>query len=220
MRFGNPVKFVLEVVKRKTGSPPWNKGKCVGQKKPLTPDQVQQIKTRLEVSVNTRDLVLFATAFDTMLRAVDLLSLTVDDVRTIDGEIRETFSIRQQKTGKGNLVSLTPYTRKALKAWIAESEKGGGDYLFTAIWKGRVTPLSTDQYRNLIKGWVRSIGLDPRDYSSHSLRRTKASWVYKESRHDIKAVQHLLGHKSIASTASYLGVEREEALGMAKKFEF
>ena len=72
---------------------PWNYGKAIGQKRPLTPNQVRLIKQILDAEGNLRDLALFSTAIDTMLRGVDLLALTVDDVMTHDGLIREEVRI-------------------------------------------------------------------------------------------------------------------------------
>jgi len=83
---------------------PWNKGKSVGQMHPLSPTQVQTIKRFLEAEDNLRDLALFATTIDTMLRGVDLLALTVADVTDHEGQIREKLAVRQQKTGMGTNV--------------------------------------------------------------------------------------------------------------------
>ena len=64
---------------------PWNKAKSVGQMRPLTPAQVHTIKRILEAEGNLRDLALFSTAIDTMLRGVDLLQLTVAEITDHEG---------------------------------------------------------------------------------------------------------------------------------------
>jgi len=90
---------------------PWNKGKSIGQMRTLSPAQVQTIKQLLEAEDNLRDLALFATAIDTMLRGVDLLALTVADVTDHEGaDLRGTGG----PPGKGTLVALTPYAQEAL----------------------------------------------------------------------------------------------------------
>ncbi len=58
------------------------------------------------------------------------------------------------------------------------------------------------------------IGLRPEDYGAHSLRRTKASIIYKQTG-NLRAVQILLGHTKIESTVRYLGVDVEDALTLA-----
>lgn len=203
----------------KTQAPiPWNKGRSVGQKEPLTLEQARCVRDYLCDEGRLRDLALFATAFDTMLRAVDLLKLRVDDVRRIDGSIRKEFNIRQQKTGYGNLVGLTRYTQQVLEFWIDEADLGAEDPLFINLRSAIHRPISSDQYRKLVKHWVAAIGLDPRDYSSHSLRRSKAVMVHEESR-KIEAVRRLLGQQSVQSTQVYLGVAQKAALAMGRKFE-
>jgi integrase len=62
------------------------------------------------------------------------------------------------------------------------------------------------------------IGLDPADYGTHSLRRTKATLVYRRTR-NLRAVQLLLGHRRIESTVRYLGIEVDDALEMAEQTE-
>jgi site-specific recombinase XerD len=62
------------------------------------------------------------------------------------------------------------------------------------------------------------IGLDPRFYGTHSLRRTKATLIYKKTG-DLRVVQLLLGHTKIESTVSYLGIEVDDALAVAEQID-
>lgn len=202
-----------------TRKKPWNKGKAIGQKKPLTPDQVRLIKQLLDAEGNLRDLTLFSTAIDTMLRGVDLLPLTVDDVMTHDGVIRQEFRIMQRKTHKGTLVALSNKTQGVLQRWIKESMKTRHDYLFTGIRKSKNQPISTKQYRRLVKKWVGYARLDSQEYSSHSLRRTKAALVFELTGGNHEVVRQLLGQSSIASTSTYLNVDGKQALDIAKGIE-
>ena len=197
---------------------PWNKGKSVGPKRPLTLVQARAIATHLETTHRTRDLALFATAFDTMLRGIDLLRLTVADVTTEGGGVREYVPVFQRKTGRSHLTTLTANTQATLSRWIAEAGLKQSDFLFSNVRGPSSKPLSTDQYRKLVKQWVMSIGLDPTEYSSHSMRRTKAVLVFMATG-DIGLVRLLLGHANIASTTSYLGSELGRALDVSKRFE-
>ena len=63
-----------------------------------------------------------------------------------------------------------------------------------------------------------AIGLRPEEYGTHSLRRTKASIIYKATG-NIRAIQILLGHSKIENTVRYLGVDIEDALALAEKTE-
>ena len=66
--------------------------------------------------------------------------------------------------------------------------------------------------------WVREIGLDPAGYGTHSMRRTKASLIYRRTK-NLRAVQLLLGHSKLESTVRYLGIEVDDALEMAEQTE-
>jgi integrase len=82
----------------------------------------------------------------------------------------------------------------------------------------RADHISTRQYARLVDEWVTGIGLRPKDYGTHSLRRTKASIIYKRTG-NLRAVQILLGHTKIESTVRYLGVDVEDALVLAEGTE-
>jgi len=71
--------------------------------------------------------------------------------------------------------------------------------------------MTTRQYGRLLSEWVASIGLDPKLFGTHSLRRTKATLIYRRTG-NLRAVQLLLGHTKIESTVRYLGIEVDDAL--------
>jgi len=153
-----------------------------------------------------------------MLRGVDLLALTVADVTDHEGQIREELVVRQQKTGKGTLVGLTPYAREALAQWIADSRKPRWGPLFTGRRGAKDKAISTTQYRKLVKKWVGYARLDPAAYSSHSLRRTKAALIYEQTR-NVEAVRELLGQSTVSATSAYLNVGKRQALEISRKLE-
>jgi integrase len=91
------------------------------------------------------------------------------------------------------------------------------DYLF----KSRIrhsAHITTRQYARIVDAWIGSIGLDPAAYGTHSLRRTKASMIYRRTR-NLRAVQILLGHTKLESTVRYLGIEVDDALELAEQTE-
>jgi site-specific recombinase XerC len=67
----------------------------------------------------------------------------------------------------------------------------------------------------LVDEWVTGIGLCQGDYGTHSLRRAKASIIYKATG-NLRTVQILLGHTKIESTVRYFGVDAEDALHLAE----
>jgi len=149
-----------------------------------------------------------------MLRASDLLQLRVSDVQHSNGIIKISFPWRQKKTTTGVFPVLTPTTQKGLLAWINATDKRSKDFLFTRQKPSNGDPITIGFYRTLIKNWAVSIGLSPEFYSAHSLRRTKATFLYERGV-TVEIIGRLLGHKSPASTIRYLGIDEAQAQNAA-----
>jgi len=188
----------------------------VGQKLPLKFDQIWAIRVRLELQHKLRDLSLFNMAIDSMLRSCDLVRLTVRDIYRGD-ELVSRVQVIQKKTGKPVQFEITKKTKVAIQNWIDFADLSFDDYLFKSR-QSNSNHLSTRQYARIVDQWVTSIGLDKALYGTHSLRRTKASIIYRESK-NIRAVQILLGHTKIESTVRYLGVEVDDALELAERID-
>lgn len=178
--------------------PPWNKGKLVGAKPPLRPSHVWSIRTKLQIEHRTRDLALFNLAIDSKLRGCDVVAVRVDDVVSEtrfqhdapNGYTLDRATVRQKKTGHPVRFELTEQIRQAIDGYLRESGRQPGQFLFA----GRGEPrcgLTTRQYARLVGEWVASIGLDPLKFGTHSLRRTKATLIYRRTG-NLRAVQLLL----------------------------
>ena len=196
--------------------PAWNKGRIVGQKRPLMPKHVWAIRVRLEIAENLRDLALFNLAIDSKLRGCDLVKLKVADVYAA-GQIKERAAIVQSKTQKPVRFEISEGTRKSLLRWMEEPLMIGSEYLWPGRFHERLH-ISTRQYARLVRDWVKSIGLEPSAYGTHSMRRTKVAQIYRKTG-NLRAVQLLLGHTKMDSTVRYLGVELEDALAIAEAVE-
>ncbi len=195
---------------------PWNKDKLVGQKPPLKLKEVWAIRMRLQLAKRHRDLALFNLAIDSKLRGCDLVSLTVNDIATVTG-VKSRAGVRQRKTGRPVQFEITEQTREALARWIEGAALGPNNYLFPSKIKA-ARHITTRQYSRLTTCWIDLIGLNPDGYGTHSLRRTKASLIYRRTG-NIRAVQLLLGHTKLESTVRYLGIEVDDALSIAEKMD-
>lgn len=195
---------------------PWNKGRFIGQKRPLLAKQVWAIRARLELSGNFRDLTLFNLAVDSKLRGCDLVRLKVSDLVAGD-RVRERVSVIQSKTKRPVQFEVSENTRDSIWNWVCCPEMLGCTYLFPSRFHDR-PHVSTRQYARLVRNWVAAIGLNPSGYGTHSLRRTKAALIYRKTG-NLRAVQLLLGHTKVDSTVRYLGVELEDALSIAEKID-
>ena len=194
----------------------WNKGRLIGQKRPLLAKQVWAIRARLELSDNLRDLALFNLAIDSKLRGCDLVRLNVTDLVTGD-RVRDRVTVVQSKTQMPVQFEVSENTRESIWTWVCRPEMLGCFFLFPSRFHER-PHISTRQYARLVRDWVSAIGLDPSGYGTHSLRRTKAALIYRKTG-NLRAVQLLLGHTKVDSTVRYLGVELEDALSIAEKID-
>jgi len=195
---------------------PWNKGRLSGQKRPLKLQEIWAIRVRLQLAENTRELALFNLAIDSKLRACDLVTIRVLDIAQ-GGRVQPRACIVQQKTGRPVQFEITEQSRQSLESWIAEAGLRPPDYLFPSR-VSKSPHLSRRQYARIVDRWVSAIGLDPALYGTHSLRRTKASLIYRRTK-NLRAIQLLLGHTKLESTVRYLVIEVDDALELSEHTE-
>ena len=203
----------MELIQRREA---WNKGKLVGQKPPLKPKEIWAIRINLQNAHAARDLAMFNLAIDSKLRGCDLVNLHVRDV-THGNQILPRAMVIQRKTERPVQFELTEPTRTALSAWIEKTHLRSDQYLFPSR-IGTSPHISTRQYARIVHHWVDAAGLDPSVYGTHSMRRTKATLIYKRTK-NLRAVQLLLGHTKLESTVRYLGIEVDDALEISEQTE-
>ena len=179
---------------------PWNKGKFAGARPPLRPKHVWSIRSKLQAEERTRDLAMFNLAIDSKLRASDVVALKVEDVAP-NGYAADRATIRQKKTGQPVRFEMTEQTRQAVDEYLRASGKKPGQFMFGGQ-RGAERIMTTRQYARLVSEWIANIGLDPHVFGTHSLRRTKATLMYRRTG-NLRAVQLLLGHRKIESPAEW-----------------
>ena len=164
----------------------------------------------------TRDLAMFNLAIDSKLRGCDVVALKVDDVAP-NGYTIDRATVRQRKTGRPVKFELTDQTRQAVDDYLRAASKKPGEFLFKSR-RGIGRCMTTRQYARLVSGWIAGIGLDSQLFGTHSLRRTKATLIYRRTG-NLRAVQLLLGHTRIESTVRYLGIEVDDAIAIAEQVD-
>jgi integrase len=193
---------------------PWNRGKLIGQKAPLELKEIWAIRIRLQLAHRIRDLALFNLAIDSKLRGCDLLCLRLGDIAQ-GSRVLPRAIVMQQKTLRPVQFEITEQTRASVAAWIERVHLTAGQYLFPS--RVRTSPhLSTRQYARIVESWVSSIELEPAAYGIYTMRRTKATLIYRRTK-NLRAVQLLLGHTKLESTVRYLGIEVDDALEIAEQ---
>jgi integrase len=195
---------------------PWNKGKIIGQKAPFKLKDIWALRVRLQMECRVRELALFNLGIDSKLRGCDLVALKVRDVCHGD-QVASRATVLQHKTQRPVQFEITSATREALQTWIKKAALRQEDYLFPS--RIHDSPhLGTRQYARILGRWVDELGLDRADYGTNSMRRTKATLIYKRTK-NLRAVQLLLGHSKLESTVRYLGIEVDDALEISEQTE-
>ncbi len=159
---------------------------------------------------------MFNLAIDSKLRGCDVVAIKVEDIAA-SGYTADRATVRQKKTGRPVRFELTEQTRQAVDDYLKVANKRPGEFLFTGR-GGTERNMTTRHYARLVSEWIGSVGLDPRLFGTHSLRRTKATLIYRRTG-NLRAVQLLLGHTKIESTVRYLGIEVDDALAIAEQVD-
>ncbi|MBL8049089.1 MAG: tyrosine recombinase XerC [Chthonomonas sp.] len=167
--------------------------------KALSEPQAQALLDEIEgTKTAERDAAILELMYAAGLRASEVVGVNLPDVdlKTMQARIH----------GKGNkdrIVHLNETARDALELWLTK-RRGGEPALFT---NDRGQRLSVRTVGNVVKRWARRAGLDP-SVSPHTLRHTFATHLLDHGA-DLKTVQQLLGHESLATTQVYTHVSVE-----------
>ena len=150
-------------------------------------------------SSSVRDNCIITIFLNCALRLSELAALNVDQVNI------DILSV----VGKGNKerkIYMTPAVKQSLSQWLSirAAMSVSTDALFISRNRGRLT---TRAIQNAIKKHIAAFGINPKGLSTHKLRHTAATLIYKYGHVDISSLQQLLGHKSIATTEIYTHVD-------------
>ena len=194
----------------------WNKGKLIGAKPPLSLRHVWSIRTKLQIEGRIRELALFNLAIDSKLRGCDVVALPGRRhcSEWLCRGARDGASKKDRGRGPVRINGADP---TSLDAYLKVADNKSGQFLFTNRRRPKER-MTTRQYARLVSDWIAGIGLDPKVFGTHSLRRTKATLIYRRTG-NLRAVQLLLGHTKIESTVRYLGIEVDDALAIAEQVE-
>lgn len=195
---------------------PMEQGPDHWTKPPLKPIHVWTIRTRLQLANRTRDLALSNLAIDSKLRGCDVVSLKVEDI-VPQGYAIDRATVRQRKAGHPVKFEINEQTRQSVDAYLLSGRKRPGDYIFNGQ-RGEGHCLTARQYARLLSEWIGGIELDASQYGTHSIRRTKATLIYRRTS-NLRAAQLLLGHTISGKYCRYLRVEVEDALEIAEQID-
>ena len=149
-----------------------------------------------------RDFAILTLFLNCGMRLSELVGINISDIKN------DSLVV----TGKGNkerTVYLNSACRKAIDDYLAVRPKinvKDEDALFISGQNNRIY-FKTVQF--LVKKYIKSAGLDPAKYSTHKLRHTAATLMYKYGKVDVKALQEILGHEQLNTTQIYTHVSND-----------
>jgi len=157
------------------------------------------VRLLIQCEKSPRDHCIITIFLNCALRLSELASLDIDQV---DNDVLSVI-------GKGNKerkIYLTPAAKKSINIWfqVRNSLDVPTKALFVSRNKQRLT---TKAIQNIVKKYVIASGLDPQTISTHKLRHTAATLMYKYGRVDIRSLQQILGHESVATTEIYTHID-------------
>ena len=183
-------------------------------KRPITSAQVKTLRNN--VKEKPLQELLLNLGVDLMMRSSDLLSMTVGQVVTESGKVKTEVRLKQKKTGKFTLnIPLSKNSINSIKKHLVGRDLDS--YIFVGN-KSHYTksPITQKQYSRIVKSWMSSLGVENvNDYSTHSLRKTKPSEIFKQTQ-NVEVCRRLLGHSDVSATSAYLGIQDSDALEVAK----
>jgi integrase len=150
------------------------------------------------------DMALFTVGINTNLRASDLLSLKVNQVKSL--KTNDSIELKEKKTSKKKMVTFNENAVKAINGLLASKEYLIDDFLFIGQ-RGNV--LSVPALNLKIKRWMKRLNLKG-NYGTHSLRKTWAFMQYRFCNTALPELMKALNHSSQAITLRYLGIQEKD----------
>lgn len=173
-------------------------------------DKIQEIKSLLLNEEKYRDWLLFSLGLNFALRISDLLKLKVSDLYDNDMFPKNRVIIREKKTGKENILTITNGSRELLVQFHKLTRiKYSDDYIFKSR-QGGNKPIDRVQSYRIINNLVRRVGLKDLNVGTHSMRKSWGYHAYKRFNLSLDDIMLKLNHQSIQSTKRYIGLTYEE----------
>ena len=157
-----------------------------------------------------RDFAIITLFLNCGLRLSELVGINISDIKFDD--------LKMTVIGKGNkersiylnkacVDAINSYLAVRPKEGVKKDKKNSDKALFLSSYRQRISKRTVE---NIVSKELQRAGLDTTKYSTHKLRHTAATLMYKYGNVDIRALQELLGHQSIATTEIYTHVDNEQ----------
>jgi len=184
----------------------------------LNVEESKQLLNSIEGKFSERDYAIITIFLNCGLRLSELVGININNIK---GSVLTVI-------GKGNKERSIPLNQaciRALEDYMRVRPVNGVKDKNALFLSSRKQRISKESVQKIVKKYIRAAGLDPERYSTHKLRHTAATLMYKYGQVDIRSLQELLGHESISTTQIYThldsnqlrtAVERNPLAGFSK----
>lgn len=157
-----------------------------------------------------RDFAIITLFLNCGLRLSELIGINITDIRFDDQKMNVIGKGNKERTiylNKACIDAIKAYLEVRPKIGVKKDNKNSDKALFLSNYKQRISKRTVE---NIVSKELARAGLDTTKYSTHKLRHTAATLMYKYGEVDIRALQELLGHQSISTTEIYTHVDNEQ----------
>ncbi len=169
----------------------------------LNLDESRRLLSSVKGENKERDFAILTLFLNCGLRLSELVNININHIRG------DTLTV----IGKGNkerTVYLNDACKKAVDAYLRVRPRDGVIDRHALFLSERKQRISNKTVQYIVKKYIKESGLDPERYSTHKLRHTAATLMYRYGSVDIRALQEILGHESISTTEIYTHVDSQQ----------
>lgn len=157
-----------------------------------------------------RDFAIITLFLNCGLRLSELVGINIADIKFDDQKMTVIGKGNKERSiylNKACIDAINSYLAVRPKEGVKKDSKNSDKALFLSSYRQRISKRTVE---NIVSKELQKAGLDTTKYSTHKLRHTAATLMYKYGNVDIRALQELLGHQSISTTEIYTHVDNEQ----------
>ncbi len=169
----------------------------------LNVDESKKLLNSIEGQFSERDYAIITIFLNCGLRLSELVGINLNNIKGNSINV----------IGKGDKERNVPMNQaciKALEAYMKVRPANGLKDRNALFISERRQRISRESVQKIVKKYIKAAGLDPERYSTHKLRHTAATLMYKYGNVDIRSLQELLGHESISTTQIYTHLDSKQ----------
>ena len=170
----------------------------------LNVEESKQLLSSVDIGTfSERDYAMLTLFLNCGLRLSELVGININNIRN------NTLTVIG-KGGKERSIPLNNACIEAIEAYMKVRPVNGVKDKEALFLSNRKQRISKESVQKIVKKYIKQAGLDPQRYSTHKLRHTAATLMYRYGKVDIRTLQELLGHESISTTEIYTHLDKEQ----------